>query len=357
MIETRYQKQPLVAVVTPVYNGSPYLEGALACVQAQTYRNLVHVVLDNASTDDTPQVIARAAGGRVPILTQRNPSLLPQIDNWNAVVAMTPPDAKYVKLLCADDLMRADCVEQLVAVAESAPNVEFVTAIDVVNDLVKPYGFDPQRSVYEGRETALRLLRGDIAWMPFPHLFFKVTPERLRNPFNPEANPASDADFVLRLLQQGNMGSVNAPLFYTRDHKTTLTNRTGGSRTFIYQALARVQRYGPALMSPVDFKRLRDGNLSLILRHVLADRATGRPHLAAENLRRLAGDGFRPGLLEYLAAILTWPPHKLRKTIRQIAERAAVPPAKISETEFLARPPRRAGVEQPERGARMQGET
>src|SRR5688572_574004 len=103
---TEINSYPLVVVVTPVYNGSPYLQRTLACVQAQTYPNIIHVVLDNASTDDTAEVIAGAVGGRVPILTKRNAATLGQVDNWNAAVAMTPAEAKYVKILCADDLMR-----------------------------------------------------------------------------------------------------------------------------------------------------------------------------------------------------------------------------------------------------------
>ena len=39
---------PLVAIATPVYNGAEYLADTMACVQAQTYPNLVHCVLDNA---------------------------------------------------------------------------------------------------------------------------------------------------------------------------------------------------------------------------------------------------------------------------------------------------------------------
>ena len=112
--------QPLVAVVTPVYNGEPHLKHTLRCVQAQTYPNLVHVVLDNASTDDTPEQIRAAEGGRVPIQAHRNDKLLPQVENWNAALALCPPEAKYVQFLAADDLIRSDAIEKLVEAAEAA---------------------------------------------------------------------------------------------------------------------------------------------------------------------------------------------------------------------------------------------
>ena len=63
---------PLVAIVTPVYNGEQYLAEAMESVQAQTYPNLVHVILDNASTDRTAEIIESFRGRKVPLLVGRN---------------------------------------------------------------------------------------------------------------------------------------------------------------------------------------------------------------------------------------------------------------------------------------------
>src|SRR3569833_2198905 len=91
---------PLVAIVTPVYNGGPFLAEAMASVQALDYPNLVHVVLDNASTDDTPQIIRRFQSARVPVITARNPTLVPLIQNWNLAVRMTPPVVCFFFFFC-----------------------------------------------------------------------------------------------------------------------------------------------------------------------------------------------------------------------------------------------------------------
>ncbi|MGB0085078.1 MAG: glycosyltransferase family 2 protein [Rhodomicrobiaceae bacterium] len=334
MAETR-DKQPLVAVVTPVYNGLPYLEKTLACVQAQTHPNLVHVVLDNASTDNTPQVIAQARGGRVPILTRRNASVLPQVENWNAAIAMTPAEAGYIKFLCADDLIRADAVARMVAIAEAHPRVQFVTAIDVFDDLVKPHNFDQEDRVYDGRECVRRLVSGDITWFPFPHLFFRVTPERLENPFNPAASPAQDADFVFRLLLEGDMGFVNEALFYTRKHESAATSRMGGDRLFIVTGLRRLRLYGRNVLAPDEFERRSRNAMRLLLRHILAWRASGKSELAAQTMQALVELGLEPGLTDYVAAILSWPRHKLLKTARQMTHRVSEPPIRMTAVDFL----------------------
>ena len=329
---------PLVAIVTPVYNGEPWLTRTLASVQAQTYPNLVHVVLDNASTDDTSSVIAAACGKRVPIITRRNPSLLSQVDNWNAAIALTPAQAQYVKLLCADDIIRADCIERLVAVAESDPGLDFVTAVDTYGGQVKPHGLDANQSVYDGREVMLRLLRGEIAWFPFHHLFFRVTPERLNKPFDTATFPAADADFVFGVLREAKMGFVNAPLFYTRVHEKSQTTGMGGDFYFLYTSLQRLDRFAGGLMSGGNIARSRLRIHRQILRHVIAWKALGQTALAKEHIARLASTGYAPDAIEYLIAILTWPYHKLRITIKRLQDRSGSLP-KLTEAEFLSGAP------------------
>jgi len=293
MIETRYQKQPLVAVVTPVYNGSPYLEGALACVQAQTYRNLVHVVLDNASTDDTPQVIARAAGGRVPILTQRNPSLLPQVDNWNAVVAMTPPDAKYFRLLSADDLMTPDAIERLVALAESDPEIGLVCSPHGVGGThtdparVDGRGLPVEMHVFDGRwlvKTYLMRLHGAVSPT---HMLIKRQLLVEGTPFYRKGVASFDTDACLRVVRGCKFGFVHDVLAWTRLHKDSETSHFPlHKQTYVAEWLAWIDLFGPTVMSPSQLAQCRRIHLRHYFRRLLLwrlkqrDKALVDRHLA-----------------------------------------------------------------------------
>ena len=50
--------QPLVSVLTPVYNGEKYLAECIESVLAQTYQNWEYVIVNNCSTDRTLEIAA-----------------------------------------------------------------------------------------------------------------------------------------------------------------------------------------------------------------------------------------------------------------------------------------------------------
>lgn len=62
---------PLVSCVVPVFNGAPFLVDAVASIEAQTWRPIEIIIVDDGSTDGTPDVIG-AMGTRVRALRQEN---------------------------------------------------------------------------------------------------------------------------------------------------------------------------------------------------------------------------------------------------------------------------------------------
>ncbi|MBO6081556.1 MAG: glycosyltransferase family 2 protein [Bacteroidales bacterium] len=52
----------LISVIIPVYNADAYLPRCLEAVSAQTYDNLEIILIDDGSTDGSPQICADFAG-------------------------------------------------------------------------------------------------------------------------------------------------------------------------------------------------------------------------------------------------------------------------------------------------------
>jgi glycosyltransferase involved in cell wall biosynthesis len=112
---------PTVTIGVPVYNGQRYVAEAVRGVLAQDYRDLEVVACDNASTDDTPQILAELAAedSRVRVVT--NPTNLGAIPNFNKCVELAR--GRYFKWQAADDALRPGYLSATVAVLDAEPAV------------------------------------------------------------------------------------------------------------------------------------------------------------------------------------------------------------------------------------------
>ncbi len=255
MTEPVAKKPPLVAIVTPVYNGGKYLAETMACVQAQTYPNLVHVVLDNASTDNTADIIKQFSGGKVPVLAHRNSSVLRIGENWNAAMNLAPADAAYIRLLCADDLMTPDMTERMVELAEQDKSLVVVATNVRLNDEQLDFRWPAGQSVMDGKEFTRRLLSGDIGFWAVHTLMPRAVLDWQRPLFDPEML-SFDVDTALAVLARGNFGMVHDCLGWVRDHDTSQTSTIMYVRnTHFPDFLTMIYRYGPAAFSDAAFKQ------------------------------------------------------------------------------------------------------
>ena len=60
-----YQNKPLVSVCIPTYNKARYLRKSLDSIINQTYGNLEIIISDNASPDNTEEIIKSFTDERV----------------------------------------------------------------------------------------------------------------------------------------------------------------------------------------------------------------------------------------------------------------------------------------------------
>ena len=102
---------PELSVALPVRNGANFLAAALDSILVQSHGDFVLHVSDNASDDATPEILADYAARDARVQVSRSAALIPQVANMNRAVGLAQSD--WVKLFCHDDLMRPDCLAQL----------------------------------------------------------------------------------------------------------------------------------------------------------------------------------------------------------------------------------------------------
>lgn len=106
-----------ITVGMPVYNGAKHIAAALDSILAQTHADFELVVADNASTDDSAQIVATYAARDPRVRLIRHPANIGAARNWNSLVPLAR--GRYFKWASSNDLiaptMLAECFRELEA--------------------------------------------------------------------------------------------------------------------------------------------------------------------------------------------------------------------------------------------------
>jgi glycosyltransferase involved in cell wall biosynthesis len=149
-------KHHKVSLCIPAYQAEQYLQATIDSVLAQTYADLEIVIVDNGSSDGTPDIVSKVDDDRVRVI--RNPTTLPMVDNFN--LAVKHCRGEFVKLVCADDLLEPDCVAAQLAVLDDNPGVSLVAArTDFIDDEGKLLRRARGLGGVVGRRTGERVVR------------------------------------------------------------------------------------------------------------------------------------------------------------------------------------------------------
>jgi glycosyltransferase involved in cell wall biosynthesis len=249
--------QPLVSIVTPVYNGEEYFVECIESILAQTYQNWEYIIVNNCSKDRTME-IARLYAARDPrIRIHDNQEFLPVIANHNAALHQISPSSKYCKLVFADDWIFPECIERMVAVAEQYPPIGIVGAYVLQGTEVKCIGLPYHRTMFDGREICRRhLLEHLHVFESANAILYRADLVRSKPAFYNEANIHADTEACFALLKNTDFGFVHQILTYTRVREESLRSKSEDLQTAHAGALQILLVSGPDYLSRDELNRL-----------------------------------------------------------------------------------------------------
>lgn len=243
--------QPLVSIVTPVYNEAECLSECIESVIAQTYQNWELTVIDNRSTDGTLEVARRYAAKDQRIRISENQQFLPVIKNHNVAIRQCSPQSKYCKVVLGDDWIFPNCLERMVAVAEAYPAVGIVGAYALEGERVALTGLPYPSHAVSGREICRRHLLEEL------HVFgsanavlYRADLVRSRDPFYDEDNIHADTDVCFALLKTCDFSFVHQVLTYTRVRPGSLNTASNNLHTYFASKLQLLVRHASSYLSP-----------------------------------------------------------------------------------------------------------
>lgn len=110
---------PVVSVIMPAYNAAPYLLEAVNSILSQTLSDLELIIIDDASTDETPALLASVTDPRIQV--HKNPENKGIVYSRNRGLALAK--GLYLAVLDSDDIALPDRLEKQVRYLEENPGM------------------------------------------------------------------------------------------------------------------------------------------------------------------------------------------------------------------------------------------
>jgi glycosyltransferase involved in cell wall biosynthesis len=209
---------PTVTVVMPAYDAAAFIGEAIESVLAQTFTDWQLVVVDDGSTDGTPEVVLGYHDPRIRLLRIAHTGL-PAVARNRGLAASESP---YVAFLDADDVWQLQKLERQLALLDSSPDVGLVhTGFEMLrNGALEPYVPPPELAA--GGPQFGRLAVGNYVANSSVLLRRELLVEHGLFDEDPRLRGTEDFELWLRLSPHTTFGYVEEPLLVYRLHTANL---------------------------------------------------------------------------------------------------------------------------------------
>lgn len=250
---------PLVSILIPVYNRESIITETVESARRQTYENIEIIIVDNASTDRTYDVLRRLALIDDRIKLFRNDVNVGPVRNWLRCVEEAT--GMYGKILWSDDLIADDFIEQTLPALRS--DVAFVFTDVITFEGEVPTNGKCQRfmartcNISSSAYLRKALFVGEVPCSPGCALFrmsdirenlLLDVPNRVGSDFSMHAIGNDLLLYLMSAIKYKNCAYIAKPLSFFRSHGGSITISSNGCKIPLHYALAQayfVENYVP----------------------------------------------------------------------------------------------------------------
>jgi glycosyltransferase involved in cell wall biosynthesis len=204
---------PTVSIILPTYNGARYIRQSVDSCLNQTYKNIEIVIVDDGSTDNTPEIIKSYKDKRIKYSRHKKNRGLPYALNTGFVRTT----GRYLTWTSDDNYYAKEAIEKMLFFLIER-NCSFVYC--------DYYMFK------EGSLSNHRIKLPDLPALKSGNqigscfLYSREVMETVGS-YDPATELAEDYDYWIRASKKFTMCHMNQPLYFCRLHKKSLTSKRG----------------------------------------------------------------------------------------------------------------------------------
>ncbi len=255
----------LVSVLLPVYNGEATLREAVESVLEQGYTPFELVIVDNASTDGTAEVIESYKDDRR-VRVVKNDYTLPRLENFVKAFSAASRQSRWLKFVGDDDRLLPGCLQEMVRAGEAAGGpgqVGLVSSHYYDSDRLVTGILSPETEVVKGPQLLRRmLLEPETRAAVFSPASLLVSHRAYLElgPFRTDLLHA-DSELFYRILNRYDLAFVHKPLTVTGFHgESGQADSTARGHTFAEAYLIRydhLQLYDNVRINALEVEKIK----------------------------------------------------------------------------------------------------
>ena len=255
----------MISVLLPVRNVEAYLEAAVDSVLNQTFRDFELVVVDDDSTDRTPEIIARYAAqdSRVRVIrTHRLGSA------GAANLGLQHCRYPWVAIMHGDDVSLPTRLERQYAMTATDPDVVIWGTdgyhITPRGDMLSSFRVGPT-----SKEQCRKMRReGQIVQAIHPSVLINRKAAIDAGGYDETLSPVEDVDLFDRMLKLGDLVTIPEPLIKYRVHRESLSSTKAARMAVLVRFILARQRHRLAANEELTFEEFfaEDKNRPWIVR-------------------------------------------------------------------------------------------
>jgi glycosyltransferase involved in cell wall biosynthesis len=224
MQEIATMSDPLISVLMPAYNAERYIAETVESILVQTFRDFEFLIIDDGSTDRTPEILADYAGrdGRIRLVRRENRGL---VTTLNELISLAR--GPLLARMDADDIAMPQRFERQVAFLQSHPEVVAVGSRVIAIDPDGDELFEMCREENHEAIDSANMKRQGGTFM-HPAVMMRAGAVRSIGGYRTEYHLCEDMDLWLRLAEVGKLYNIQEILLKYRQHMS--------SRGYVHQS-------------------------------------------------------------------------------------------------------------------------
>jgi glycosyltransferase involved in cell wall biosynthesis len=214
-----------VDVVIPCYNYGRYLRGCVASALDQPGVDVRVLVLDDASSDETPAVGAELARHDPRVEFRRHRANRGHIATYNEGLAWSSGD--YTLLLSADDLLTPGALVRAASVMDRRPDVVLTIGREIKTPDPRPEEFTPPARYGcrvltgpEFLESCCRVIENPVST---PSAVVRTAAQHRVGGYRKELPHSGDMEMWLRLAAAGSVAVLDCEQAFYRTHPAAMS--------------------------------------------------------------------------------------------------------------------------------------